>query len=93
MKQKTSIPTAQMEQFTQTRTTLFNSILGAETQHLIEIDIQKHAGRVGMILKVLHSRKLDVLRDAFETRLTELIRDTANSIDNELSATEENPES
>lgn len=71
------------------KTSLFDSILGTESQHAIDAEINKYANRVGVILKILYARELNVMRDSFIARLTELVKDTANYIDNELSKTKE----
>lgn len=67
---------------------LFNSIVDQENLQLVEYEIQKYAQRTGLILKVAYGRKLTAIARTFEERLTQLIKDTANAIDNELSKTE-----
>lgn len=71
------------------KTSLFDSILGTEVQHAIDAEVSKYANRVGVVLKILYARELSVIRDSFIARLTELVKDTACSIDDELSKTKE----
>lgn len=71
------------------KTSLFDSILGTEAQHAIDAEVSKYANRVGVILKILYARELSVLREEFLARLSDLVKTTANSIDNELSKTKE----
>lgn len=66
---------------------LFDSILANEAHQAIELECQKHANRVGLLFKVLFNRELTTLRTEFESRLSTLIQDVANSIDNELCST------
>ena len=66
---------------------LFESILANEAHQATELECQKHANRVGLLFKVLYNRELTTLRNEFESRLSTLIQDVANSIDNELRST------
>lgn len=67
---------------------LFESILANEVHQATELECQKHANRVGLLFKVLYNRELTTLRNEFESRLSTLIQDVANSIDNELCSTQ-----
>lgn len=71
------------------KTSLFDSILANESQTAIDLECQKYANRVGLLFKVLYNRNLSMLRNEFENRLSQLIQDVANNIDNELSKAQE----
>lgn len=81
---------ATLQDSNKAKKSLFDSILANEAQTAIDLECQKYANRVGLLFKVLYSRDMFTLRTEFEKRLSQLVQDVANSIDNELSATEKN---
>lgn len=74
----------------QEKNTLFSSIIAQEDFQKRENYIVSLTNRVGIVLKVLYNRDLSSLRIAFEDKLSALVQEYCNYIDDELSSQKTN---
>lgn len=74
---------------TKTPSTLFDSIIFSERAEARKAYVISIMQRVGHVLRVADARHLEEIENVFTLKLTALIKDTCNAIDNELSKAQE----